>query len=131
MGQAADKVSQLELLGSPVGEVGQFNESGLHPQGVAVLVRPYEPDVGQQVIALPDSVRSSLQLLEQRAVVVEVGPEAWRDEGQPRAQPGDHVMIAKYAGVGAVGPKDGKQYRIVNSRDIYCTIEVMEEAGNG
>lgn len=99
------------------------NPSGLSPRGHAVLVKPYEPEVTGQLIVLPAAVRDGMLMLEQRAVVIAVGPNSWVDEVEPRALPGDKVMIAKYAGVGAVGPLDGVQYRIVNDRDIYCVLE--------
>lgn len=59
---------------------------------------------------------------DQRAVVIEVGPEAWQDEMGPRAVAGDRVMLAKYTGVMIAGPADGKQYRMVNDKDIFAQI---------
>lgn len=100
------------------------NESGLHPLGVAVLVAPYEPQKKNSLIVMPDTVKERNLMVEMRAVVVEVGPVAWYDEKLPRAKPGDHVMITKYAGHMVVGTRDGKQYRLVNDRDIFCGLEV-------
>ena len=60
-------------------------------------------------------------MVEQRAVVVEVGPACWPDE-PARAQPGDRVLISKLAGYLAKGPADGKLYRLVNDRDIFAKI---------
>jgi co-chaperonin GroES (HSP10) len=101
-----------------------INKSGLHPQGVAVLTEPYEPEVKiwSDTLVIPDSVRESLSVLENRVVVVEVGPFAWNDEPKPRAKPGDVVLITKHAGNVATGA-DGKMYRMVNCREIYCTID--------
>lgn len=59
---------------------------------------------------------------DQRAIVIEVGSEAWSDEREPRAVPGDRVMLAKYTGVMIPGPADGKQYRMVNDKDIFAQI---------
>lgn len=104
------------------------NTSGLHPRGRCVLVKPYNPEVKKSIIELPKSVREREDTIEQRAVVVEVGIAAWHDEitqgHGPRAVPGDHVMISGFAGVMAVGTKDGEQYRFVNDRDIFASIEV-------
>jgi co-chaperonin GroES (HSP10) len=102
-----------------------INRSGLHPQGVAVLTEPYEPEVKiwSDTLIIPDQVRESLQVLENRVVVVEVGPFAWNDELAPRAQPGDVVMITKHSGFVATGA-DGRMYRMVNARDIFCKIDV-------
>lgn len=100
-----------------------INLSGLRPLGCAVLIEPYEPEVAKTTIALPPQVRERTTMVEMRAVVIEIGPECWKEESQPRARPGDKVFITKFAGHMAVGPKDGKQYRLVNDRDIFCRIE--------
>jgi co-chaperonin GroES (HSP10) len=63
-------------------------------------------------------------MVETRAIVIEVGPEAWKDEAKPRAEPGDKVLISKFAGVMATGTADGAKYRLINDNDIYCAIEV-------
>lgn len=101
------------------------NKSGLHPKGVAILLVPYEPEVKiwSDTLIIPDTVRESLQVLENRQVVVEVGPAAWDDEDVPRAVPGDVVMITKHAGFVATGA-DGKLYRMVNAREVFCEIDV-------
>lgn len=99
------------------------NVSGLKPLGRAVLIRPYEPEKESSIIVMPDSVRDSHMMLEQRAEVVEVGPTCWHDEPAPRAKPGDKVLVARFAGYMARGTKDGEQYRLVNDRDIFAAIE--------
>ncbi len=99
-----------------------MNNSGLEPLGVAVLVEPYEPEVKKSIIQMPDSVKDRLSMVETRAIVVAIGSEAWKTEGQPRAAVGDLVLIAKFAGVEAKGTADGKKYRLVNDRDIFCRI---------
>lgn len=104
------------------------NTSGLHPKGRSVLVKPYNPERKKSIIELPDFVTKQQDTIEQRAVVIEVGIAAWHDEiaqgHGPRAVPGEHVMISGFAGVMAVGTKDGEQYRFVNDRDIFAGIEV-------
>ncbi len=101
------------------------NESGLHPQGVAVLTYPYEPELLSSIIAIPDSVREGLSVLENRVVVIEVGPYAWHTEPSPRAKPGDVVLITKHSGFVASGA-DGKLYRMVNDREIFCCIDTAK-----
>ena len=100
------------------------NKSGLHPQGHAILLLPYEPEVKvwSDTLIIPDAVRESLQVLENRQVVVEIGPSAWSDEAAPRAKVGDVVMITKHAGFVATGA-DGKLYRFVNGREVFCRID--------
>lgn len=101
------------------------NESGLHPLGQAVLLVPYESDLYRKgsLIEIPDSYKGRLRSIENRAIVLEIGPEAWYGEEHPRASVGDKVMISKYAGTLAQGPKDGLEYRMVNAGDIFCRIE--------
>lgn len=99
------------------------NTSGLTPLGRAVLIEPFEPEIRQGLIELPASVKAQMTMLEQRAVVVEAGECAWDDEKSPRAKPGDVVIVTKFAGYIAQGPADGKQYRLVNDRDIFARID--------
>lgn len=105
-----------------------MNESGLRPVGRAVLVQAYEPERKKSMLVMPDSVQERTQMVETRAIVVAVGPAAWEDEKRwmffrrLRAKPGDKVLVSKYAGVLAKGTADGKQYRLVNDRDVFCLI---------
>ena len=101
------------------------NESGLKPLGHAVLTVPWEDPVKKKesLIVLPDEVRARLEAIETQVMVIEVGPNAWADE-PPRAKPGDVVLVGKYSGAVAKGPRDGKDYRLVNDNDIYCAVEV-------
>ncbi len=100
-----------------------LNNSGLEPVGRAVLVEPLESnEIKSAVIAIPDTVKERMMMVEQVALVVAVGPEAWKDEGQPRAVPGEKVMISRYAGVMTVGPRDRKTYRVVNANDVFLRV---------
>lgn len=99
------------------------NTSGVEPLGRAVLVEYYEPPSKKEsVIVLPDAVKDKTILLEQRARVIQAGPECWPEERSPRCYPGDRVLIAKYSGYAFKGAKDGKDYRMVNDRDIFARI---------
>ena len=60
------------------------NTSGLKPLGRAVLVEHYEPEKVDSLIVMPDMVRDKTLMVEQRAVVVEIGPACWPDEPPPR-----------------------------------------------
>jgi co-chaperonin GroES (HSP10) len=101
----------------------QENKSGLRPLGVAVLVQEYTPERKGSLIEIPENVKDRVAMVENRARVIDVGPAAWHDEPSPRAKPGDKVLITKFAGFMAKGPLDGKLYRLVNDRDIFCGIE--------
>lgn len=106
------------------------NLSGLEPRGVAVLIQTYEPERKGAMIEIPDLVKGRMDMVESRAVVIAVGPQAWYDEAAPRATPGERVFVTKYAGFMVKGPRDGKMYRLVNDRDIFCAI-THEESDNG
>jgi len=102
------------------------NSSGFHPLGRAVLVEPYEPQAKKpSMIVLPDQVQDRMMMVEQRALVIEVGPLWVKDETGPRCKPGDHVMIARMAGYMISGKDtlDGKSYRVVNHMDIFLGVE--------
>lgn len=101
-----------------------INKSGLHPKGHALLTEPYEPEVKiwSDTLIIPDQVRQSLQVLENRVRIVEVGDACWDDEKSPRAMPGDVVMVTKYAGFVATGA-DGKFYRLCNDREVFCRLD--------
>jgi co-chaperonin GroES (HSP10) len=101
-----------------------MNKSGIKPLGRAVLIKPYEPERSNSIIALPDSVLQQTQMVEQRAVVVELGPCAWMSEPFPRAAVGDKVLVSKFAGHMVKGTADGEQYRLINDNDIFAAIEV-------
>jgi len=104
------------------------NTSGLEPRGVAVLIEPYEPERKGAMIVLPDNVQGRMSMVDSRARVVAVGPNAWHDEPTPRAIVGENVLVTKFAGFMAKGPQDGKTYRLVNDRDIFCAITHEENS---
>jgi co-chaperonin GroES (HSP10) len=99
------------------------NASGVRPLGHAILVKPDEATKASSIIEIPDTVKGRNAMVEQNATVIACGANAWYDENEPRAKPGDRVIITKYAGHMVVGPKDGVQYRLVNDRDIFAGLE--------
>lgn len=98
------------------------NTSGRHPLGRAVLVKPIETELTSTIIKIPDTARERAMMVEVNAVVIEVGPEAWKEERQPRAYPGDHVLVSKWCGHITTG-KDGEFYRLVNAEDVFCGVD--------
>lgn len=103
------------------------NPSGLVPKGRSVLVKPYEMMKKTSPIILPPTVGDRQRMIEDRAVVVAIGPAAWDDEAEPRAVIGEHVMISKFAG-NMIPGDDGVLYRIVTDRDIYVGINPPKES---
>lgn len=105
------------------------NPSGLIPCGRAILIKPYTPERKQGLIVIPEEALGRDQMVEQRAVIVQIGPSAWHDEPAPRAAVGDKVLVTRYAGYMAKGTKDGEQYRFVNDKDIFAVIQEENENG--
>lgn len=101
----------------------KMNTSGLHPKGRAVLVEPVETELASTTIIIPETARERAMMVEVHAVVVEVGPEAWKEERVPRAVSGDKVLVSKWCGHITQGPRDGKLYRLVNAEDIFCGVD--------
>ncbi len=104
------------------------NPSGLDPRGVAVLVQPLDVKPKGGKIVLPPDVSVRQTLLENKVVVIAIGPNAWHDEPSPRAEVGETVLVTKLAGFMVIGTKDGEHYRLVNDRDIFCAIVGDEDA---
>lgn len=103
------------------------NTSGYVPAGRAVLIKPYEPEKMSSIIEIPESLKSRTTMLEQKGIVVDIGPSCWHDEPHPRAAVGDHVIVTKFAGYQLVG-EDSHVYRLVNDRDIFARVK---EANHG
>lgn len=91
-------------------------------------MKTYEASLRSSVIAIPETAKERLQMVEQRATVLDIGPSCWHDEPSPRAKVGDKVIFTKFAGYMAIGPADGEVYRLINDRDIFA---VITSEGNG
>lgn len=102
-----------------MGWSNRMNETGIKPLGRAVLLRPAQEKLSS-IIEIPEEVANRNMAIDFQAIVVDVGPECWRNESIPRAKPGDKVLVARYAGHIAKSPIDGKFYRLVNDADIFA-----------
>ena len=96
-----------------------MNESGIHPRGWRVLVKPIEIEEKTEsgiVIAHGQQLERE-QMANTTGIVVEVGTESnkWCSEG-------DKVIFGKYSGLVYKG-KDGIKYRIINDDDIVGVVE--------
>ena len=101
----------------------RLNQSGLHPLGRAVLIKPMKPEITEGKIIIPDHVKEGHQMREIRGQVMEVGPEAWREEKAPRAKIGDWVLVSAWAGVVLKGLDGDEWYRMCNAEDVYCATD--------
>lgn len=103
------------------------NTSGIHPIEYKCLVSPVEVSAKIGSIHIPDEYKDREQFAQMEGVLVAASPLAftyadkadWGGAEQPK--PGDRVMFAKFAGAKVKG-KDGKDYRIVNDKDIAAVL---------
>jgi co-chaperonin GroES (HSP10) len=104
------------------------NESRINPTEYKVLIAPIVVDEKTKGgIILPDEFKGREQFAQMQGTLVAVSPlaftyaddEAWG--GSPKPKPGDKVLFAKFAGA-AVKGMDGKDYRIVNDKDIAAVL---------
>ena len=100
------------------------NTSGIHPKGYRLLVLPeaVEEVTESGIVVSYGSLKEREELANTTALVIEVGDECWADNPSSWAQPGDRVIIGKYAGLFYAG-KDDVKYRIINDTDVVATID--------
>jgi len=106
------------------------NETGILPTEFKVLIAPKE--VGDKIgsIYLPDSTKERDQFAQMEGTLVAVSPlaftyakqEEWEAAGAAPPTVGDRVLFAKYAGAVVKSLKDGKDYRLVNDKDIAAVL---------
>lgn len=105
------------------------NKSGIVPIEYKCVVLPKEVTEKIGSIYIPDTTKERDQFAQMEGVLVAVSPLAFtyadqaeweRGNGAPPS-PGDRVLFAKYSGA-AVKGKDGKEYRIVNDKDICAVL---------
>lgn len=104
------------------------NESRISPTEYKVLIQPEKVEEKTKGgIILPDEHKDREQFAQMLGTLIAVSPLAFtyadaKDWGDsPKPKPGDKVMFAKYAGA-AIKGLDGKDYRIVNDKDITAVI---------
>jgi chaperonin GroES len=104
------------------------NSSGIQPTEYKVLIDPKPvEEKSRGGIIIPDMTKESEKYAQIEGRIVAVShlaftyatPDEWVDK---KPKPGDAVLYAKYAGVRVKG-KDGKEYVLVNDKDIAALIE--------
>lgn len=104
------------------------NTSQINPTEYKVLIAPIVVDEKTKGgIILPDEHKDREQFAQMQGTLIAVSPlaftyadaEAWGKAQKPK--PGDKVMFAKFAGA-AIKGMDGKDYRLVNDKDIAAVI---------
>jgi co-chaperonin GroES (HSP10) len=107
-----------------------LNESGILPVGHTVLVLPKAVEQTTEsgiVITVTNLERE--QMAQLYATVIAVSTVAWSDvrgrDGESvgaLVEPGDEILIAKYAGYLIEG-KDGKEYRLIGDLDVKAKVD--------
>ena len=99
-----------------------MNTSGITPLGDRIVVKiKREEKKTKGGIILPDEYADKKEMAQLEAIVMESGETAdqmldvW-------PEPGDRVLITKYAGLLYTG-EDGEQYRIVRCDDIVGVLK--------
>lgn len=118
--------------------------NGISPSGNRVVVKPdviEEKTAGGIIIA--DTIATQHQMAQSTGVLVDVGPDAFREYttvterlidgvwkpvertvtgfSKAFAEIGDRVAFAKYGGLSVTGA-DGEEYRILNDMDITARV---------
>lgn len=105
-----------------------MNPSGINPTEFKCLVEPKPiEEVSRGGIIIPDMTKDHDKYAQIEGSIVAVSHLAFSyataDEwGDKKPKAGDKILYAKYAGVRVKG-KDGKEYVLVNDKDICATIE--------
>lgn len=112
------------------------NPSGILPTEFKVLILPDQasdkftlPDGRASSLVKPDDVKDKDSFAQQDGTIIAVSGLAfsyaaqseWDSAGQKKPAAGDRVSYARYAGALKKG-KDGKDYRIVNDKDIFAVL---------
>ena len=109
----------------------------LKPAGYMVLIEMYAGEGHREIkredgsttkLFLADQTRENQKYLAQVGKVLEIGPDAYLDEGKfpngPRCKVGDWVIIGRYAGakIDLKVPGGHAEHRLMNDDEILGTI---------
>ena len=98
------------------------NTSGIRPLGDRIVVKVQRLEkVTKGGIILPEEYADKKEMAQLEAVVMENGETA-DQQLDYWPNPGDKVLITKYAGLLYTG-KDGQEYRVVRCDDIVGVLE--------
>lgn len=102
-----------------------LNTSGIYPVEYKILIAAKTVEEKTKGgIFLPDDTKEREQFAQMEGTLVACSPLAftyddWKDANPPK--PGDRVLFAKYSGAKVTG-KDGKEYRLVNDKDVAAVL---------
>lgn len=107
-----------------------MNQTGITPTEFKCLILPDEVADKIGSLWVPDQKKEADKYAQIKGTLVArsplafsyATPEEWAANKARKPDAGDRVLYAKYAGVRVTG-KDGKEYLLVNDKDITATIE--------
>jgi co-chaperonin GroES (HSP10) len=104
------------------------NQTGIIPTEYKVLIapKPAEEKIGS--ILLPDATKDAEKFGAIEGTIIDISHLAftYATEGEwagKKPQAGQRVIFAKYAGVRMKSPKDGREYLLINDKDVCAIIE--------
>jgi co-chaperonin GroES (HSP10) len=127
-------VSDTQLRSAHAAAFAPLNTSGLIPTEFCVVVEmDAAPDkVGS--ILMPTVVADRDKLAADEGLLVAVSPLAFTydnwPEGSRKPQVGDRVVFRKFAGLLRTNKENGKDFRLLNDKDIVAIVEAPQP-GNG
>jgi chaperonin GroES len=103
-----------------------MNTSGILPTEYKVLIYPKQVDERTKGgIIIPDESKDREQFAQMEGTLVARSPLAFTYDNWPAGahapSAGDRVLFAKFAGAKVTG-KDGKEYRLVNDKDVAAVL---------
>ncbi|MDB6036002.1 MAG: hypothetical protein JWM16_6340 [Verrucomicrobiales bacterium] len=103
------------------------NPSGILPTEFKVLILPDEVQEKIGSIYVPEETKAKEKYATTDGTIVAISHLAFtyasaEEWGDHKPKPGDRVAFAKYAGARRKG-RDGKDYLLVNDKDVLATIE--------
>jgi co-chaperonin GroES (HSP10) len=110
-------------------EVQSEKELIIDPKGYLILVQPRVPARSTKgSIIIPDEVRDREALLSQVGQVLDIGPDAFKDEDKfpsgPRCKVGDYVLFGRAGGI-KVSLREG-DLRLLNDDEILAVVNDPE-----
>lgn len=127
-------ISQVEPLNTAALVEQDSLRGVVHPSGFRILVHilPQEETLKRwqnSNLKMPDEVRDREWQAQVWALVVELGPEAYKDEkrfpGQPWCQPGDCIIMRPYAGTRFM--VRGQLYALINDDTVLAVVTDTSE----
>lgn len=100
------------------------NNSGIHPKGWRILVKPLELESKTEsgIILATASQKEREDMANTTGEVIEIGDGCWSDIETPWCAVGDRVVFAKYSGLLYEG-KDGFKYRVINEDNVVAVLD--------